>query len=301
MSTFLFGSSLLAAFLGGGLALFAPCCITFLLPAYFASTFRQRRNLLAMTLVFAAGIALVLVPIALGLAALGRLLSQFHRELNIVGGVFLVILGLLALLGRGLMPSMRRGPDLRRQDALSVMGLGVYSGVASSCCTPVLGGVLTLSALSPTLLHGVAVGLAYVVGMVFPLLVVAYFYDERQWDRRPWLRGRRIGVRLGTWTLTVHSTNLISGLILMTMGVALFTFGITGGGIYAPQWQADLGARLSAAVTELLARLSPRAEAVLGAALMLIAVLLTRGAWRGAKRRRAEARALPVQPGPVDS
>ena len=53
--------------LAGGVALFAPCCIVFLAPSYMAGAVKNRRwRLLPLTFVFAAGLALVLVPITLG-------------------------------------------------------------------------------------------------------------------------------------------------------------------------------------------------------------------------------------------
>ena len=38
----LLGTALFASFLGGVVALLAPCCVSVMLPAYFASTFRRR-------------------------------------------------------------------------------------------------------------------------------------------------------------------------------------------------------------------------------------------------------------------
>ena len=77
----IFGASIIAAFLAGMVALFAPCCITVLLPAYLASAFREKRKILKMTLVFFAGVAAILVPIGLGAAGLARLFQNFHTEL----------------------------------------------------------------------------------------------------------------------------------------------------------------------------------------------------------------------------
>src|SRR5205807_8361238 len=48
-SSIFFGGSLLAAIIAGAIALFAPCCISVMLPAYFASSFQKRRRLVAMT------------------------------------------------------------------------------------------------------------------------------------------------------------------------------------------------------------------------------------------------------------
>ncbi len=78
MSALLLSTTVLAAFVGGILALVAPCCISVMLPAYFASTFRRRTKIIAMTLVFAMGVGTVILPIALGATALSRLLLGQH-------------------------------------------------------------------------------------------------------------------------------------------------------------------------------------------------------------------------------
>jgi cytochrome c biogenesis protein CcdA len=41
----------IAAVVAGAIALFAPCCISAMLPAYFASSFQNRRRLVAMSFV----------------------------------------------------------------------------------------------------------------------------------------------------------------------------------------------------------------------------------------------------------
>ena len=44
-----FGGSVVAAVVAGSIALFAPCCVSVMLPAYFAASFHNRRVLVAMT------------------------------------------------------------------------------------------------------------------------------------------------------------------------------------------------------------------------------------------------------------
>src|SRR3990167_10911394 len=98
METILFNTSVIAAFLGGMLALIAPCCITFMLPSYFAHAFRSRVDILKVTTVFGAGVATVLVPVGIGIAALAQTFSRFHQEIFLMAGMFLVFLGSLSLL-----------------------------------------------------------------------------------------------------------------------------------------------------------------------------------------------------------
>src|SRR5712691_1432365 len=221
MTTALFGGSMLASFLAGMVALFAPCCISVMLPAYFASSFASRRALIAMTFVFAAGISLVILPVAIGAAALGAFTSAHHFVVYLAGGALMVALGIYMIAGGKLslpMPGLRarhgRGP-------LAVLSLGAFSGLASSCCAPVLAGVAALAGVSGSYSAALTLGVAYVFGMVFPLFLIALLWDQFNWGESRLLKGRRLERRAFGRTLSVHSTALASGLILVAMGVVV--------------------------------------------------------------------------------
>src|SRR3989304_5505244 len=130
MDPALFSTSTVAAFLGGMIALAAPCCVTFLLPAYLASAFRARGALLDMTLVFALGVAALLLPITLGVAALSRLLNEYHGEVFIIGGVFLLFLGVWSLAGKNLSLPLRPATLGDQPTVLSVFSPGAFSAAA---------------------------------------------------------------------------------------------------------------------------------------------------------------------------
>src|SRR3990172_7454946 len=92
--------SLITAFFGGMVALFAPCCITYLLPSYLANIFRSKTNVVAMTIIFGLGIATVLVPTALGIRAIGNFFQNYHTQTYVVGGIFMILLGAMELTGK---------------------------------------------------------------------------------------------------------------------------------------------------------------------------------------------------------
>ena len=69
MHQVLFGTVLLVSFLGGVVALLAPCCVSVMLPAYLATGFARRTGIAAATGAFAAGVATLIVPIGLGASA----------------------------------------------------------------------------------------------------------------------------------------------------------------------------------------------------------------------------------------
>ena len=88
--------SILAAFFAGGVALFAPCCIVFLAPSYLAGAVKNARwRLLPLTFVFAAGLALVLVPITLGMSLIAGAIARYHGPLYWAGGLLMIALALL--------------------------------------------------------------------------------------------------------------------------------------------------------------------------------------------------------------
>jgi cytochrome c biogenesis protein CcdA len=246
MDPLLFETSVVAAFLGGMIALAAPCCVTFLLPAYLASAFRARYALLAMTLVFAAGVAVVLLPITLGVAVLSRLTAEYHSEVFLLGGLLLVILGVWSLAGKNFAMPIHRGPLADRPTVMSVFSLGVFSGAASSCCAPVLAGVLTLSAISSSLPQATGLGLAYVAGMVSPLVVIALLWEKFNLSNNVIVRGRPVTLGFGELKWRIHSTNLLAGVLFVAVGVFVIASTFTGS-LETSQAQTQLGEYLRSA------------------------------------------------------
>src|SRR5690625_6761763 len=79
--------SYLVALVRGVLALLSPCA-ALLLPAFFAYAFSSPGKLLARTGIFYLGLLTTLIPLGVGIAGLGKLLSQ-HRSALITGAGWL--------------------------------------------------------------------------------------------------------------------------------------------------------------------------------------------------------------------
>lgn len=168
-----FGGSVIAAFIAGMIALFAPCCISVMLPAYFASSFQNRRKLVAMSFVFAAGIATIILPLVMGAVALRQLFVTRHLFVYLAGGLVMIGMAVFTLLGGKLQLPMPGRRAATPAGPLGVYSLGMFSGVASSCCAPVLAGVIALSSVAPSIAIAIGLGSAYVFGMVAPLFIVS--------------------------------------------------------------------------------------------------------------------------------
>lgn len=278
MNPLLAGSSILGGFVGGVIALLAPCCVTVLLPAYFAAAFTSIRTLVRMTFLFGAGIAVVILPIALGLAALGQVFSRFHPILFGVGGLFLLGLGVMTLRGRGFELPFGRAPTFAGRPGLSIFALGLFSGAASSCCAPVLIGVLTLTALTNSFVGALGVALAYVFGMVFPLFVLALAGDRFGWLRSRAVRGTTIRLRVAGREALIHSTNLVGGLLFLGMGVFVLILAVTGNEVLALPGQAQLSAALHQAADAFLIAVNGLPALALSVLLAVFVLYLARRA-----------------------
>lgn len=224
----------IVAFVAGIVALAMPCCFSVLLPSYFAQSFKQKTRLIGMTLVFSVGIATVMLPIAFGIVAIAQTITANHNLVFVAGGFLMILLGFWTLWGQGMLPQLKLPVNLNRNDAASVYTLGVFSGAATSCCAPVLAGVLVLAALSTTMLEGLMIGFAYVLGMVFPLFLVAIAWDRYAASGENPLRGRVVDLSLFGRTYSIHSSKLIAGVLFVSMGVVTVLLGVTGTMIPTP-------------------------------------------------------------------
>ncbi|GAB3034063.1 hypothetical protein GCM10011376_40740 [Nocardioides flavus (ex Wang et al. 2016)] len=273
MGDLLTTGSVLAAFFAGGVALFAPCCIVFLAPSYMAVAVKNRRwRLLPLTFVFAAGLALVLVPITLGMSLVASAIANYHAPLYYAGGALMLALAALSLSGRMMsLPGFLRAPDTARGDSTSFFALGVFSGVASSCCAPVLAGVMALSALSGSAIGGITLGLAYTFGMVFPLFVMALLWDRYRLGEKRFLRAKPVRIRMAGKILATNTVNLVVAAAFAVMGIFVIYLANTGQMTGGPGFQVAMGKGLERVFTRIAAWTDPVPEPILGLAVLALA------------------------------
>lgn len=212
---------LLAAFLGGTLALLSPCG-ALLLPGFFASTVTSRAALLPHAAVFYLGLLLTLVPLGVGIGALGTLVAG-HRDLLIAGtSVVLVVLGVLHALGVGadlgrVVPGAERLRQRSSQGSgfLRTFLLGAAGGIAGFCAGPILGAVLTLALGQGGAARAGFLLAVYAAGMVVPMMLLAALWGRLGGRTRSLLRGRGFTVR----GRRLHTTSLLAGLLIIALGI----------------------------------------------------------------------------------
>jgi cytochrome c biogenesis protein CcdA len=236
VSNLLTAGSIAAAFAAGMVAFFAPCCAGVMMPAYLAAIGGGRRLRVArLTAVYVAGVAVVVLPITLGAAALASYVSKWHPQLFTIGG--LMMIGVAVALWRGTMLPIDVPQPRLTGSTLSVFGLGVFSGAATACCAPVLAGAIALSATSGTIAGGLLLGIAYIAGMMAPLIPFALLYGKAKGT----VRDPIMTLRLGAHAKRIGAVRLAGVVLFSAFGLLFIALALTGNSDTAPGFQKTMG------------------------------------------------------------
>lgn len=275
-------ASFITAFFAGVAALFAPCCIGVLLPSYLASVFKTRTKIFLMTFVYYLGLLTVFLPLGLGMAGLGSLFSKYHAAFFTLGGLFMVVLGASLVLGKSFMLPVHVKPKLKDHDFGSLYVLGIFSGIATSCCAPVLAGVLALSALPGSWALGGLYSLVFVTGLVLPLFLAALFIDRTKVTERLSSLRRRISYNLFGHQVSVSLSHFVSGLLYLAVGLFILAFERANPDAKTAMYQLNINLT-TAEVTQAVSRFTHAVpEAVWGILFGLVFVLIAWAAYRQA-------------------
>ena len=208
----------LAFAFGAGLATFAAPCVFPLLPGYVAYYADRRggRGPLRTGLVAAAGVLGVFAALTVGVYAVDSRLVTSVAGLEPAAGGLLVVLGAVAVTGRG--PSIRLSLPRRRDTPAGVFAFGaVYALAAAGCTVPVLLAVVAQAlALAP--LSGAAVVTAYALGVALPVVgaTVATGYGS--------------DILTGGVGISGGAVTRVAGVVMVCAGAVQLWAGLSGGG-----------------------------------------------------------------------
>ncbi|TVR30666.1 MAG: cytochrome c biogenesis protein CcdA [Nitriliruptor sp.] len=248
-----------AAFAGGLLALLSPCG-ALLLPSFFAYAFDRRGRLLARTGIFYLGLITTLVPLGVSASVATRFVRTQQDTVLTVAGISVIVLGVLVLVGSGfnLLPARLRAGEGGQATSGTVYLLGLVYGITGFCTGPILGSILVLAAVGGRPAQGGALLAVYALGMVVPLALLSLVWERIGTTAMRWLRGTQVAI--GRWR--IHSTSLLTGLLLIGVGILL----VTGSGTFEAGNLALVGARAEEVVQAVGQRIPDRALALLAVA-----------------------------------
>lgn len=217
---------IMTALAAGAISFLSPCVLP-LVPGYISyvagnaaaaggtpRSLGSRLSTLLLSTYFVLGFSTIFVALGASATAISQVLLSYRYEANILGGVIIIVFGVF-MTGLVRLPFLDR--EFRYHGSLSggrplgayVLGLAFGFGW-TPCIGPVLGAILTVSALSSTASNGIALLGIYSVGLGVPFLLSALFTEG--------LAKRLKGMRRAGRILQIGA-----GAIMVVMGVAMIT------------------------------------------------------------------------------
>ena len=209
----------LITFLEGFISFISPCLLP-MLPIYFsflAGSMKEEdshHRLIKNSAFFVLGFTTVFLCLGLFAGTLGGLLRKYQTGLNLVCGIFILILGLNYMGGLKLpgFSGMRPQTQEKEHTAWSSRLFGVVFSVSwTPCIGAFLGSALLLASQQGSTAKGLLLLLAYSVGLGLPFLISAFLLDSLQGAFAAVKRHYRI----------IH---LVSGIFLILIGILMMTW-----------------------------------------------------------------------------
>ena len=209
------GLSLPLVFLAGVVSFASPCVLP-LLPGYVAIIGSAGSSKWRASIAFLAGFLVVFVALGASASALGGLLVEHRRLLDVIAGSLIGLMGLVMLgalaspfAGRLSNLTMRLSERTRSRGGPFALGVA-FAFCWTPCIGPILASVLAYAAASSTLREGVTLLFVYALGLATPFLAASLLLN----------RAPRLSPRLRNATRLAHAS---SGALLVVMGVLVLS------------------------------------------------------------------------------
>jgi cytochrome c-type biogenesis protein len=234
-----------AAAFGAGVVSFLSPCVLPLVPGYvsyvagdtLAHAAQDQRTArrwasFGLSLCFVAGFSTVFIALGAGAALVSQVLLRYKNEAAIAGGVLVIAFGLFTV-GLLKLPFLARdlrvhaAPKGSRPLVAYLMGLAFAFGW-TPCIGPILGAILTVTAVAESLPGGVALLAVYSLGLGVPFLLTGVFTETL-------LKRMKLARRAG------HRLQVTAGIAMVVVGAAMVTGLLTDFAIWLLQAFPALG------------------------------------------------------------
>jgi cytochrome c-type biogenesis protein len=182
-----------AAFTAGLLSFLSPCVLP-LIPAYFtfitgfsleelteSRDSEIRKKVFLSTILFVSGFSLVFILMGASASYLGGLIYNYRELIRIIGGVFIIILG-VHLTGiiriRGLDFEKRINMEKKPLHFFGTFVVGMAFGAGwSPCIGPLLGSIIIIAGSQETVWQGIILLAIYSAGLAIPFIIMSVFIN----------------------------------------------------------------------------------------------------------------------------
>jgi cytochrome c-type biogenesis protein len=220
-------TTVVAAFAVGFVSFISPCVLP-LVPGYLSTISgvsfadiqegRQRARVLGPALLFCLSFTVMFVALGMSATGLGQTLNEHRALLRQISGIVLALMGVL-FIGTLFVPMFNREwrPEqlMRRAHTGGPLVAGLAFAVAWLPCTgPTLGAILTAASTEDTVAKGGVLLAFYALGLAVPFILCALAFSTFS------------GV-FKFFRNHFRAITLVSGVILIVMGVLLYTNELT--------------------------------------------------------------------------
>jgi cytochrome c-type biogenesis protein len=233
-------TTVIAAFAVGFVSFISPCVLP-LVPGYLSAVSgvsfaelqegRSRRQVIGPALLFCLSFTVMFVALGMTATGVGRTLAEHRLLIRHIAGIVIFAMGLL-FIGTLFVPLLNR--EWRPETLLSRASTGgpVIAGLAFAvawlpCTGPTLGAILTAASTQATVAKGGVLLAFYSLGLAVPFVLSALAFT-------------RVTGFFRFFRDHYSAITLVSGAILMAMGILLFTDELTRLNNQALTWLDDL-------------------------------------------------------------
>lgn len=212
----------LAAFLAGIITFLSPCGFA-LVPIFFVTIFKEKRQALYMSSVFSLGLLITFTIFGAIAGVVGQYFNQYKEFVAWIVGILMVLMGIFLLFNKSF--GFKKGNKvLKNRSAKEIFLLGLSFGVAwSPCVMPVLTGIVLVGASLGNVWKSTSLLAVFALGTVLPFLLLAYFSDRIPLLQR-WLRQKPFTFSLFGKKVETYTYNLIAGIFLIILGSIIISW-----------------------------------------------------------------------------
>jgi cytochrome c-type biogenesis protein len=182
--------------------------------SYFAAGETDKRKALINSIGFVLGFTVVFVAMGAFMGTVGKLLRDFSTVLNIVTGVIVIVFGLnfMGVLRIGFLAGLsRKNANVENLSFLSSALFGIVFSIAwTPCVGAFLGSALLVASVGGSLPQGMAMLLAFSLGLGIPFVASALLID-------------RLKAAFDFIKRNYGAINMLSGGLLIVVGVLMAT------------------------------------------------------------------------------
>jgi cytochrome c-type biogenesis protein len=231
------------AFAAGIFSFLSPCVLP-LIPSYLSfisgvsledmrhdrTLKRVRARVVLNSVAFIAGFSLVFISLGVSASFLGSLFFSYRNSIRIVGGLFILLVGLY-LIGLLRIPALERYLQFNLKDKpagyLGSVLVGITFAVAwTPCVGPILGAILALAGTSGEIGRGTLLLSTYAAGLGLPFFLSAVAINSFMQFSQSFRR-------------YIHAVHMAGGILLVIVGLLLITDYMTMLNIYALRFTPD--------------------------------------------------------------